>query len=271
MTARPHIAVEPQELRPDLMIDALVDAVPKGGGEVVAPDEAEAIVWGAPHRPDLLEPMLGDHIRWVQLPYAGIEPYLPMLDHQREWTCGKEVYAEAVAEHILALLLGAFRTVIVYSRANEWVERGGRNLLGARVLIVGGGAIARYLVTFLTPLRCEVTVVRRHPQPMAGVGRVVGPDELLEVLPDADAVVLALPLTPESIGLIGAVELEAMDDDAWLINSARGQHVETDALVAAMPRRGDRRRVPGCNRTRTAARGPSTLVDAELPHYAPCR
>ena len=69
---------------------------------------------------------------------------------------------------------------------------------------------------------------------MAGAAEVVGADRLHEALPGRRVVVLALSLTDETRGIIGADELAAMDDDAWLVNVARGAHVQTDALVEAL-------------------------------------
>jgi phosphoglycerate dehydrogenase-like enzyme len=80
----------------------------------------------------------------------------------------------------------------------------------------------------------DVTVVRRRPEPLEGAARVVGPDRLDEAFPGADLVVLALALTPETVGIIGAPELERMERHAWLVNVARGAHVVTDDLVAVL-------------------------------------
>jgi phosphoglycerate dehydrogenase-like enzyme len=77
-------------------------------------------------------------------------------------------------------------------------------------------------------------VLRRTPAPVAGVRVVATLDELGNHLPEADVVVLALALTDETIGVIDADALAAMRSDAWLINVARGRHVDTDALVAAL-------------------------------------
>lgn len=216
-------------------IDAAVEA---GGGRVVAPSEAGAVVWTQSDDPDGLARLLADHpgIGWVQLPWAGIEPYVPLLDRDHVWTCAKGVYADPVAEHALAMLLAGFRHLPAYSAAESWTAQAGRNLLDARVTIFGGGGIAEVLVHLLTPFRCRITVVRRRPEPMVGVARVLPPEQRLEALRGADAVVLALPLLPDTEGLIGAEELEAMDDHAWLINVARGRHVDTDALVDALAR-----------------------------------
>lgn len=227
---RPGVSVAPQGAT---WID---DAVVAGGGDVVAVEDATAVVWTANDDPDGLGTLLADHpgLAWVQLPWAGIEPYRDVLDHGRTWTCAKGVYADPVAEHALALLLAGFRQLPRYARAETWTGDAGRNLFGARVVIVGGGSIASVLIELLIPFRCDITVVRHTPSPMAGVGQVVGEDRLADVLDGAEALVLALPLLPGTVGLIGSAELALLAPDAWLVNVARGAHVDTDALVGAL-------------------------------------
>jgi phosphoglycerate dehydrogenase-like enzyme len=214
-------------------IDAAVTA---GGADLVDPRDATAVVWTQADDPDGLAALLAANpqIDWVQLPWAGIEPYIPLLGHDRTWTCAKGVYADPVAEHALALLLAGFRNLHAYAKAETWTGQVGRNLIGASVTIFGGGGIAEALIELLAPFRCAVTVVRRSPTPMPGVKRVLGPDDRIEALGGADAVVLALPLLPSTNGLIGPDELAAMEDHAWLVNVARGAHVQTDALVHAL-------------------------------------
>ncbi len=214
-------------------IDASVEA---GGGQLVAPADATAVVWTQADDPGGLARLLAANpqIDWVQLPWAGIEPYLPLLGHDRTWTCAKGVYADPVAEHALALLLAGFRNLHDYARVRTWTGDAGRNLIGARVTVFGGGGIAEALIELLTPFRCVITVVRRTPGPMEGVDRVVGPGDRLEALRGAEAVVLALPLLPSTVGLIGPDELAAMEPHAWLVNVARGAHVQTDVLVDAL-------------------------------------
>lgn len=211
-------------------------AVARGGGAVASPEQATAVVWTQADDPDGLAGLLAEHpqIEWVQLPWAGIEPYVPLLDRERVWTCAKGVYADPVAEHALALLLAGFRHLHAYSRATTWGEGIGRNLLGANVVIYGGGGIAEVLVELLAPFRCSVTVVRRRPRPMPGVDRVLAATDHHRALPDADAVVLALPLLADTEGSIGAEELSLLPDHAWVVNVARGAHVRTGDLVAAL-------------------------------------
>jgi phosphoglycerate dehydrogenase-like enzyme len=231
MTA-PKVAVAPTSGR----YESLVVAVEAGGGLVVEPAEAEALVWADAARPDLLPEVLAGTtgLRWVQLPFAGIENFTHLLDTERTWTCGKGVYAPPVAEHALAMALAGLRHLVGYGRARRWEAPVGRNLIGANVVILGGGEIARELLGLLHPFGVTSTVVRRRPTPVEGATRTVGADRLHEVLPDADVVVLALALTPETEGIIAAPELALMGTDAWIVNVARGRHIVTDDLVAAL-------------------------------------
>lgn len=226
------VAVAPIDVR-SWVIDAVVD----GGGAVVDAADAEAIVWTAHEDPAGLGALLDEHptLRWVQLPWAGVEPYADVIaaHSDRVWTSGKGVYAEPVAELALTLLLAGFRGLDSYARATTWEGPTGRNLLGARVVIAGAGGITESLVRLLTPFDCDVTIVRRRPTlaPLAGAARVVGADELDGALDGADALVLALALTPSTVGMIDRRRLSLLGDGAWLVNVARGRHVVTDDLV----------------------------------------
>ncbi|MGA1258308.1 MAG: NAD(P)-dependent oxidoreductase [Ilumatobacteraceae bacterium] len=214
----------------------LRDAVRAGGCEVVDYAQAQGLVWGDPRGADALGEVLREHqhLAWVQLPFAGIENFVVHLDDERIWTSGKGVYAEPVAELCMAFLLGGLRHVIGYSRVREWTVDHGRYLLGGNIVIVGGGGITASLVRMLQGFNTHITVVRRHDTPLPGVQRVVTQAHLHEVLPAADAVVLACALTPETMGLIGARELQLMKHDAWLVNVGRGRLVVTDDLVVAL-------------------------------------
>jgi phosphoglycerate dehydrogenase-like enzyme len=225
------VAVEPEGWRRP----AVVDAVLAGGGRVVPSAEADALVWVDPAGPAALADLLarGHSPAWIQLPFADISGYRALLDDRRTWTCGKGIYAAPVAEHALALALAGLRGLHRYRDAGRWIGAVGRSLTGGRVTILGGGGIARVLVDLLEPFGCEVTVVRRRPEPLAGA-TVVTIDGLREALGQVDVVFLALALTPETVGIIGEEELRAMRPDAWLVNVARGRHVDTSALARAL-------------------------------------
>jgi phosphoglycerate dehydrogenase-like enzyme len=118
--------------------------------------------------------------------------------------------------------------------ARSWGEPAGTSLYDQPVTILGGGGITASLLGLLAPLRVTATVVRQHPDPVPGAARTVGQADLHEALAGAQVVFLALALTPSTEHIIGAPELAAMRPDAWLVNVARGGHVDTDALVAAL-------------------------------------
>ena len=227
----PRIALGPARV-PEWMRQAVVD----GGGEIVDFDQAEALVWGAPRDAVGLSEVLATHssLKWIQLPFAGIENFVHLVDSSRLWTCGKGVYAEPVAEMALSLMLAGLRGLGTYARRTTWSGPIGRNLHQAQVAILGGGGITEALVRLLKPFDCHITVVRHRVVPMEGVAAVWPSDRYAEALLGADVVVLALPLTKQTEGIIGRSELESMSSHTWLINVARGGHIVTDDLVHAL-------------------------------------
>jgi len=232
----------------------IADAIAAGGGEIVEPSGAEVLVWAETAHPRELAALLdGDaaSVKWVQLPWAGVEPYVEVIKQHadRVWTCAKGVYAGPVAEHALMLLLAGLRGLGPYSRATSWTRPQGTNLFNAKVVILGGGGITERLLPLLAPFEADVTVVRRHARPVKGavkgavegatpgVARVVGMDDLDDALDEAVGVVLALALTPETVGVIARPQLERMSPSGWLVNVARGRHVVTDDLTAVLQER----------------------------------
>jgi phosphoglycerate dehydrogenase-like enzyme len=229
----PRVAVGPDHS------DFAEQAVRDGGGEPVgAGAGADALIWLDPGDIDGLRAALGTagSARWVQLPFAGVERVAAagIFDASRVWTSAKGAYAEPVAEHALALALAGLRQLRRRVMARSWGEPAGISLYDQPVTILGGGGIAVSLLELLAPMRVTATVLRRHPDPVPGAARTVGQDGLQDALASAQVVFLALALTPATERIIGAAELAAMRPDAWLVNVARGRHVDTDALVAAL-------------------------------------
>jgi len=212
------------------------EAVRTAGGRLVDPGDAEVLIWTDPYDVAALDTLLGGatQLRWVQLPFAGVDRFRALLDDRRIWTSAKGAYADPVAEHALALGLAGLRQLPRRARARSWGDQAGMRLSDAKVTVIGGGGITRSLLGLLAPFRVEATVVRRHVEPVPGAVRVVGPDKIHDALGGATLVVLALALTPETLGIIGAEELARMEPDAWLVNVARGEHVVTDHVVDAL-------------------------------------
>ena len=227
----PRIAYAP-EGSPQWMADAVV----AGGGHVVPLHQAEALVWGAPHDADQLELILDRHpgLQWVQLPFAGVEQFVHLVDDERVWTCGKGVYAQPVAEMALTLALAGMRGLGRYVRSSSWGAPRGTNLFGANVTLLGGGGITEALIGLLQPFDCRITVVRNRVREMDGVDEVVEADRYSDALAGADLVVVALALTPDTEGMLSRNEFELMEPHAWVVNVARGRHIVTDDLVWAL-------------------------------------
>lgn len=228
----PRILVGPGAARPSMRA-----AIRAGGGVLVDdPSEAEGLIWIAPRDPSRIARTLtdGPGIRWIQLPFAGIEPFHGHLTTDHVWTSGKGVYADPVAEMVLAMLLAGMRNLTGYARETTWSGHVGRNLFDARITVLGGGEIARALLPLLAPFRCQVTVLRRLAAPFAGAHRTGTLADLHASIADADAVVVALALTPQTHHVIDAAALGMMREHALLINVGRGGHIDTDALVDAL-------------------------------------
>ena len=224
------IAVEPQNWRRD----ALVSAVEFGGGTVCVSQEASALIWAAPEKPELINDYISENHDWVQLPFAGIEPFIHTLDKQRLWTCGKGVYSPAVAEHALAMMLAMKRNLAAYARSTQWSGGVGSNLFGAKITILGGGGIAEDIIPLLDPFKCEITVIRKTPTPLPGAIRTLKLRELRAVLPTTDVLLVALALTEETENVIGLDELRLLPKSAIVVNVARGKHVVTEDLIVAL-------------------------------------
>jgi phosphoglycerate dehydrogenase-like enzyme len=207
-----------------------------GGGEVVDASEAQGLVWTDFDTTEELIATLtrNPDISWVQVPFSGVETYMPYIDEARTWTSAKGVFGGAVAELALGLLIGGMRHVAGYAREQQWSEDHGRTLFGARVTILGAGGIAQSLISMLQPFGCRITVVRNRQGDLLGVDEVVKTSQLNEALLQADAVVMALALTPQTHGIMGKEQFEKMQSHAWLVNVGRGQQIVTDDLVLAL-------------------------------------
>ena len=228
------IAVAPDS-RP-VMYDAFAAAVRDAGGEVVDLSEAQALIWADPYAATMYPKMIAaaPSVEWVQLPYAGIEPFLDYLDPRLTWTCAKGVYADPVAEWVMAALLMGLRDFHLFATADSWCAESGRNLLGTRITVLGGGGITRSLIRLLEPWNCQVTVVRRSGEPVEGAARTLTLADVHEAVTGADAVVVALALTDATRHVVDAELLAAMGPQCWLVNVARGGHVDHAALGAAL-------------------------------------
>jgi phosphoglycerate dehydrogenase-like enzyme len=216
------------------------EAVRAGGGVPAEADSpADALIWLSPADTEGLRRALeATSARWVQLSSAGVELVLAagLLGPDRTWTCAKQSYAEPVAEHALMLALAGLRSLRQRIEAGKWGPPAGQSLYDEPVAILGGGGITAKLLELLAPFRVNATVVRRRPESVPGARKTLPAEMLPVALSDARVVFLALALTPETEKIMGTAQLAAMRPDGWLVNVARGRHVDTGALVTALER-----------------------------------
>ncbi|WP_158893957.1 2-hydroxyacid dehydrogenase [Amycolatopsis anabasis] len=173
-------------------------------------------------------------LRAVQSLSAGVENLLPLLPTGVPLANGRGLHDLSVAEHALALILAAQRDLPRWLRQQEtgtWAREHTRSLADSRVLLLGYGSIGKAIERYLVAGEAEVVRVARTARP-----GVHGITELPALLPEADIVVLILPETPDTRGLLGAPELAALPDDALVVNVGRGATVDTGALVAEVSR-----------------------------------
>ncbi|SFW90886.1 2-hydroxyacid dehydrogenase [Amycolatopsis australiensis] len=171
-------------------------------------------------------------LRVVQSLSAGVETLVPLLPEGVRLANGRGLHDLSVAEHALALIHAAQRDLprwFAQQARGEWVREHTRSLADSRVLLVGYGSIGQAIERQLVAAEAVVTRVASRARPAEDVH---GVDELPGLLPAADIVVLILPDTPATRGLIDAKALRALPDDALVVNVGRGTAIDTDALVA---------------------------------------
>jgi phosphoglycerate dehydrogenase-like enzyme len=183
---------------------------------------------------DLLPRMTS--LRVIQLMSAGADAWIGHVPEGVVLCDGRGVHNASTAEWALTAMLTWLRTFPTFIRAQaegRWLTREeiglAPELTGKRVLIVGAGAIGSALERRI--VACEASVIRVARTARDGVHSV---DDLPKLLPEADVVVLLLPLTDETRGLVDADFLAWMRDGALLVNAARGPVVATDALVTEL-------------------------------------
>jgi phosphoglycerate dehydrogenase-like enzyme len=158
-------------------------------------------------------------------------------------TNGSGIHAVPISEHILGMMLALAHQLDASWRSqqrHEWSRQHGQDvweLCGQTMVLVGVGAIGERTALLAQALGMRVLGVRRNPERQAaGVERLVGPDRLRDLLPEADWLVLTVPLTPETHHQIGAPELALLKSSAVLINIGRGGTVDEQALIEALHR-----------------------------------
>lgn len=171
-------------------------------------------------------------LRAIQVLTAGVEPWLPVVPDGVTLCSARGVHGASTAELAVTGLVSVLRELpFLYGEqaAHRWTRIESRGLAGARVLVLGAGDIGRRVAAASAAFDAATTLVARTARP--GVEPV---ERLPHLLPHHDAVVVALPHTPQTHRLADAAFLSAMPDGAVLVNVARGGIVDNDALLAEL-------------------------------------
>ncbi len=182
---------------------------------------------------------LAANLHWCHVGSTGVNRY--PLDLLRAagivFTNGRGLQAAAVAEHVLAMLLAWVRRIHHSVRAQtqrKWDRAECLRLDGHSMLVVGMGAIGQELARLASVFGLRTTGIARTPRSLPHTEEVAPPSQLQSLLPHADFVVLACPLTRATHHLIGTKELALMREQAFLVNVGRGALIDETALVAAL-------------------------------------
>ena len=177
-------------------------------------------------------------LRWVQVMGAGVERFLvPELGPEVFLSRAAGIFGPWMAEYSLAWCLWVTQRIARFrgqQRERRWIPADPLRIRGTTLCVIGLGDIGRHIARGAKGLGMTVIGVTRSGRPVPGVARVYRPRALATALARADFVVLTVPLSRQTRGLIGRAELAAMKPSAWLINIARGPVVDEAALLETL-------------------------------------
>lgn len=181
-------------------------------------------------------------LRWVHTISAGVDQVLTDEIIQRPviLTNSAGAHGIAISEFVLAMIIAhakRLRELAALTPENAWSH--GRDLhlgelAGATLLVLGLGNIGREVAKRAAAFGMRVVGSRRHPASLDGVAAVVGEDAWRDLLPEADYIAICAPLTPATRGMLDRAAFAHMKPNVYIINIARGQIIDTEALLAAL-------------------------------------
>ncbi len=184
-------------------------------------------------------------LQWIQSPFVGVDSVLinDVKNSDVIVTNSKGIHASQASDHVFALILAFARRLpelFEDQKKRKWRPRHPfpfdplDELHGKTLGIIGLGSIGREIARKGKCFGMHVVGMKNNPTRVENVDRVYRKDEINELLEISDYVVLCVPLTHETAGMIGENELKRMKNSAYLINIARGEVVDEKALVKAL-------------------------------------
>lgn len=186
--------------------------------------------------------MRAPRLRWIHALTAGVEQWLgsPDLPRDAVLTCSRGVHRLSMPEHVLAALFlvqKQLAAIVLDQQARRWTRRVNDTLAGKTLGVLGLGTIGAEVARKAAALEMRVIGTRRGGGAVPHVERVYGPDGTGEVLARSDFVLLLLPSTAETRGIVNAWTLQLMKPSAYLLNFARGDLVVDADLVDAVAKK----------------------------------
>jgi phosphoglycerate dehydrogenase-like enzyme len=213
------------------------------------PDDVEFIQWdmsGPPPRPEIdlavqpylvgpqvLEQLQGVTTRLVQSPMVGYDGVGEHLPPGHVFANAASVHETSTSELTVALVLAAQRGIPDFVRSaakGRWERSWHQSLADRRVLLIGYGGVGKAIEERLLPFEVILTRVARHAR-FDERGEIYSIDSLDELLPAAEIVIVAVPLSEDTTGLVDEAFLSKMQDGALFVNISRGPVADTDALL----------------------------------------
>ena len=207
-----------------------------------APEAAIDLVvppyWGGARRLANLASAKVRLVQWQSIGFNGVGRYVP---EGLAFANAATVHEGSTAELALALTLASQRGLDTFVRqgdAHNWQLHSLPSLADRRVMILGYGGVGKAVDARLQGFEVEVTRIARSARQETGPAgdpvQVYAMSELIDRLSDTEIVIIGVPLTPDTRGLVGAQELAALPDGALVVNVARGPVVDTEALIAEL-------------------------------------
>ncbi len=177
-------------------------------------------------------------LKWVQTANAGLDnPIYKKIAATGTRLSNSDAQALPIAEYVLGHVLHYFQgieTRLEAQRNGKWRYRQFREISGSTWLIIGFGNIGQRIAARAKPFDANIIGVRHSKKDHPLADRVIGQDDILKELPQADVVVLACPITDDTRNLANAKFFDAMKKDSVLVNIARGDLIDDDALISAL-------------------------------------
>lgn len=217
------------------VLDDLPVEVVEWDGKAPQPEgRLDLAVWPYTLDPSDMAAVDASRIGLIQGQSLGYDGVGDVLSAGGRYANAVDVHEDSTAELAMALLLAAVRKLDVFAAQQaegRWRKSWTTSLLDRRVLLLGVGGIGRRMAARLDGFGCEIVRVGTRARDDEH-GHVHGTDELADLLPTVDAVVVAVPLTPDTERIVDAEFLAALPDGAIVVNVARGRTADTDAVLA---------------------------------------